>query len=61
MNAKSRYVFWTFNNPPDIVEGVPPIDFDSWRTKPVYSVYQLERGEEGTLHLQGYSCFRGAI
>ncbi len=36
----------------------PPIDFLNHRVKPRYAIYQLEVGENGTPHLQGYIVYR---
>lgn len=60
LNSKSRYWVFTFNNPARPFTH-PPIDPSSWRTVPRYLVYQLEQGENGTPHFQGYVAFTNPI
>lgn len=56
VNGKSRCWCWTLNNPPrdvaTFIAGLP----ESVR----FAVAQLERGAEGTLHVQGYIAFKNA-
>jgi len=56
LKKKRNAWFFTLNNPE-----AWPLDLDTWRRKPVYLVYQLEVGEEGTPHLQGYAYFEKQI
>lgn len=56
MQAKG-WIF-TINNPVMPMMD-PPLSFNSWRYPPVYAIYQLEVGEQGTPHLQGYVYFAG--
>lgn len=51
MSQSRRWVF-TLNNP----DPLGPPDWDEW-SHLRYAVCQLERGEQGTLHLQGYCSF----
>ncbi len=60
MRARSNYFMFTINNPARPLN-LCPIDFGSWRNVPRYAIYQLEIGENGTPHLQGYICFRSQI
>ncbi len=53
--ASSRYWLFTINNPQ--VPLVGPLLFAGFRNPPVYSIYQLEIGENGTPHYQGYACW----
>lgn len=54
--SSKNYVF-TINNPERDANGVPvPLLFDEGNM--LYMVYQLERGEQGTEHFQGYVEFR---
>jgi len=46
-----KYWVWTLNNPTE--EHVPP---NVWPDVE-YTVWQHERGEDGTEHIQGYVCF----
>jgi len=48
--SRSKYWLFTLNNPQDV------ITFSNWKDCQ-YGVYQLERGESGTLHYQGYAEF----
>lgn len=51
LQSRSRYVCFTFNNPTDVeVDAIK----EMLSTKCDYAVYGVERGESGTLHLQGY-------
>lgn len=56
---KFRNWVFTINNPPVDAEGlvIPPKPL-AWH-RHVYSIWQLERGENGTLHWQGYVEFSG--
>lgn len=59
--AQPKYRNWVFtiNNPPVDANGVvvPPQPL-LW-SRHVFSIWQLERGENGTLHWQGYVEFSG--
>lgn len=57
---RSRYWLVTMNNPPRPFMD-PPLPFDAWRSPPIYAIYQLEAGDEGTPHFQLYICFRGPV
>jgi len=46
------YWLWTLNNPTD--EHVPPSVWEDVE----YAIWQHERGEDGTDHIQGYVCFK---
>lgn len=48
---QGKYWCFTVNNPEELLE------IDQWDTKPKMCVWQLEMGEEGTLHYQGYIEF----
>lgn len=51
---RSRAICWTYNNPEDDEIMVPQSwDPDTYK----YLVYQVEQGEAGTKHLQGYVAF----
>jgi len=52
MEKRSRTFVFTENNP----EGIPEYDEKDMR----YLIFQLEMGEEGTIHYQGYVAFRNA-
>lgn len=54
--ASSRFWIFTANNPVLPLQD-PPIDF-SLRRNVEFAVYQLEQGAEGTVHIQGYVCYR---
>lgn len=50
---------FTINNPPMSSDGTPRILTESTIPSTVrYLAYQLERGEAGTLHIQGYVLFK---
>ena len=49
-----KYWLWTLNNPTD--EHVPA---NVWEDVE-YAIWQHERGEDGTDHIQGYVCFKKA-
>lgn len=52
-----KYWQFTYNNV-DIENGLEePFEWFDAHKKPVYCVWQLEMGEEGTFHLQGYVVF----
>ncbi len=60
LRRQSKHWIFVINNPQrPFLE--PPIDFDSWRRKPLFAVYQLEIGENGTPHFQGYISFERKI
>lgn len=53
--TRARSYCWTVNNPSEDEVLVP----QSWDVKDyVYLVYQLESGDQGTPHLQGYITFK---
>ena len=57
-----RYRYWVFTlNNPVMPMADPPISVEKWRTKPRYMIYQLEEGENGTPHLQGYVAFQNPV
>jgi len=59
VQPKYRNWVFTINNPPIDVDGKPvPPEPLAW-SRHVYSIWQLERGENGTLHWQGYVEFSG--
>jgi len=51
-NRESSYWCFTINNPS--AEDITDCDFESWPTVPTFAVYNLETGEDGTPHYQGY-------
>jgi len=58
-DQKSPYWCWTLNIAKCKKEGYP-YDPKDWLPKNVrYSIYQLEKGESGTEHYQGYTVFSG--
>lgn len=51
MNSFARYVCFTYNNPrPDEISDIKTM----LQAKTEYACYGVERGDSGTLHLQGY-------
>lgn len=54
---RSRSYCFTLNNPDEDEVLVP----QSWEEKYKYLVYQLEEGEAGTRHLQGYIAFNNPL
>ncbi len=56
LNGRSQAWMFTINNPQRPFSD-PPIDFGGFRSPPQYAIYQLEIGENGTHHLQGYVYF----
>lgn len=51
MNSFARYVCFTYNNPsPDDIDNIKSM----LSAKTEYAVFGVERGDSGTLHLQGY-------
>lgn len=56
MQQRSRNWVFTVNNP---VEGQWP-DSDEYASQERYVAYQYERGENGTLHIQGYVVWHNA-
>lgn len=58
MTTEARSWCFTLNNPTEAEVLVP----QSWETdRYKYLVYQLEQGEQGTRHLQGYISFKSPI
>ncbi len=60
LRVQSKYFMFTINNPIQPLNLIP-IDFTSFTRSPKYAIYQLEIGESGTSHLQGYICFEKKI
>lgn len=54
MNARSRFWCFTTNNP-------SAVDIPREHSRIQFCVYQLERGESGTEHVQGYCVFRDRV
>ncbi len=52
---------WIFvvNNPQTPLVG--PLLFSGFRNKPQYAIWQLEEGEDGTPHYQGYAYWRNHL
>ncbi len=55
----NKYWVFTINNPQ--VPLVGPLLFAGMRNPPVYAIWQLEIGENGTPHYQGYACWDRTI
>ncbi len=60
LRVQSKYFMFTINNPNQPLNLIP-INFAEFGRIPKYAVYQLEIGEKGTPHLQGYICFEKKI
>ncbi len=57
LRRQSKHWIFVINNPRRPFQN-PPIDFESWRRSPLFAIYQLEIGENGTPHFQGYVSFK---
>ncbi len=60
LRRQAKGWMFTINNPMRPMTD-PPIDFTGFRRPPTYAIYQLELGENGTFHLQGYVYFDAQI
>lgn len=54
-NRMSKYWCWTLNNPDLTGPEMQRMIGDNWRTD--YTIFQKEKGDNGTVHFQGYSEF----
>ncbi len=59
LQRKAHGWIFVINNPQVPLLG--PLLFGGFRNKPQYAVWQLERGENGTLHYQGYAYWRNHL
>ncbi len=55
LRSRSRNWLFTINNP--VLPLVGPLLFAGFRNKPIYAIWQLELGDNGTPHYQGYAVW----
>ncbi len=60
LGRSAKAWMFTMNNPQRPFSD-PPIDFAGFKRPPMYAIYQLEVGENGTPHLQGYVYFEKRV